>query len=1603
MTRWIRSLLAVGLALAPLALPPSAAADELYTTVDRTPAPGERAVVKVRTDAAGSVTALLYRVEDASTLLDAEVDLREGADLYVRWKAGLDEARKVAGNALPSLPGDATTPADGAPVPRLTFISSKTAELSKDAATAAGQTIDVAVPASGLYAVEMRAGTRATLVTVLVSRVALVTKRDGARLVAFAVDRTAGTPIEGVLVDVRAAGKSLATGKTDAKGLATLEGAFPATIEVRGAIDDDLAFGADTYVPADASTRRVYAFPHQPAYRPGERVEVKGVVRARREGRYELDADVREVSLTFRGANGADLGRATAAVSADLGTFAAGFDLPKDAPTGDATVVVDAGGKGYAAPFRIEEYRRPVFEVVVTPKSPRVAAGDPLLFELSASLYEGGAVAGGGVQWTVTYSRVDRELFPTDELARLFFGTEREAYAPETVANGAATLDASGKARVEAKIPLHAEDGFLAIRAVVTGPDRTAVSGSGGVGYSAVPLTVALKTDKHLYGAEGTAHVTVKAQLADGRPAASRRGLLTAALVKDAGPAGAPEERETASMPFTTTADGTAVLDVSFAENGRYRLAVALPRVDGEPAGAPASASLHVYVVGDRADVGYAGDRVEIVADRDDYAVGDTARILVLSPVGARPVLATVEGPRLLSVDTPMLGAGAAGAAAVFDVKIVGDHTPNVYVGAALVDHGNVLTATKLLRVPPVDRRLTTVVTAERTEFEPGAKIPMSLKVTDSTGAPVAGAEVAVAVVDDSLYGLFADPAVAPEPFFHSIRRNDVRTGGPIHLECVGWSVAPVEAKKEALADGAREPEERDGGAPSAGAAPPRPPGSPPAAAPVPSLEAPRPGADPATGGGPSAGGRLAREGGVERANHDLAGDDSPAKSKSDKGGGEGPVEPRADFRSAVAWLPSVRTGADGTATLGTISFADSLTRWRITARALDASTRVGTSVTTVRTAKKVLTRLTLPRFLRVDDRVQAPWTLHSLLAADAEALFVASATGLVIEGAQEGKAALAAGALRTETLSLHATKTGEAVVTAELRAGDGSDAVRQSIPVLPQGIPKVLASFGRSGAGEAITLPPLSLPKTADRETARLEIRVAPSEAQAVAAALPYLLDYPYGCTEQTMSRLVPVVVAKAAKDVFGMKPSGRLADLDRMIDAGLARLKALRHPDGGFGWWEKDASDPYMTAYVVHGLSRVLALRDDAAAKDLERGAATWLTTWRQQRSKAPSPLTATDAFVVMALADAKALAPADLPPAVADGTISVPTLARAFLLRAAATLGKAGDVNVHLASLVGRATTDAAGARFLPAPGDAPGRWETDPIETTAWAMGAILAIDPKHPLLEGGVRWLLSQRTDGARWQSTRDTAACVAFLTRHAAATTSAGVGRTVGLSVNGLRLRAVTITAENAFSDETTLVLSSTDLPHAPIEVKAEPDSGALDVSVALRFTDTGPAVEAASSGFQVERTFWLVEPVGTTGTFRRTRVTESVPSGALLDVDVTVTGEKAAEFVMVESPHAAGFEPERDLGTTFDAPPPAAVDADHLDRRDDRTVFFVKTLAPGPHVFRHRVRATHVGSFTALPASAEQMYAPAVRGNGKGEVLEISAAGKAARSEGGK
>ena len=126
------------------------------------------------------------------------------------------------------------------------------------------------------------------------------------------------------------------------------------------------------------------------------------------------------------------------------------------------------------------------------------------------------------------------------------------------------------------------------------------------------------------------------------------------------------------------------------------------------------------------------------------------------------------------------------------------------------------------------------------------------------------------------------------------------------------------------------------------------------------------------------------------------------------------------------------------------------------------------------------------------------------------------------------------------------------------------------------------------------------------------MTLRVTPSIASSLAGGLDYLIGYPYGCVEQTLSRILPDLQVQRALRSRGLTlneaETRRTGELNLMVREGLARLARFQHPSGAWGWWEHDTDDPWMTGYVLIGLATARAegyeVSDPVLANGLKAG---------------------------------------------------------------------------------------------------------------------------------------------------------------------------------------------------------------------------------------------------------------------------------------------------------------------------------------------------------------------------------------------------------------
>ena len=360
--------------------------------------------------------------------------------------------------------------------------------------------------------------------------------------------------------------------------------------------------------------------------------------------------------------------------------------------------------------------------------------------------------------------------------------------------------------------------------------------------------------------------------------------------------------------------------------------------------------------------------------------------------------------------------------------------------------------------------------------------------------------------------------------------------------------------------------------------------------------------------------------------------------------------------------------------------------------------------------------------------------------------------------------------------------QVGTAQLTASAVTDAESDALELSFPVEPAGVAKTLAQSGVLAQNAEQVTANIAYPANTDAAAHSLHIELSPSIAGSLFSALDYLTTYPYGCTEQTMSSYLPNVIV--AETLSRLQVNGRVdaADLRAKMQAGLERLKDYQHDDGGWGWWKEDASQVYMTAYVVSGLGMgsQFVPPTNEQRQMLDRGK-QYLHKALDQHPRMRPELRAA---VVYALAeagdtnlgdalDAQWSRRSDMEPeALAMTGLAMlqmqDTRAREIANLLASKAMHQGDLAFWKGSYVPLLDTN----------------YDND-SEATAYAMRLLTKTDPGSPLLAGAAQWLMLARNGGVWWDSTEQTAMVLFGLVDYLAASHELESDFTAEVLVNG--------------------------------------------------------------------------------------------------------------------------------------------------------------------------------------------------------------------------
>lgn len=975
---------------------------------------------------------------------------------------------------------------------------------------------------------------------------------------------------------------------------------------------------------------RYFIFTDRPLYKPGDTVNFKAVLRDDDDARYTIPDGDALVKIGYSENN--PVLEKSYPVSAD-GTISGQYQLPASAKVGYYSLSVTIPsekakttywGSDYSsnsASFEVEFFKKPEFSIDVTAPKTELIAGDKALFKISGSYFSGQPLLAQKVKYTVYSGDFYEYQYLTDQQGLgldLSDNYRYGWYGSSKVTEGTATLNKNG----EAEIDLDTKVNFNKGKTQVFSIEATIDDGSQTPSFSRKNMLVyageyGIYRKDSSYGTKVNTPQTIPVTLIPYRTNGNVSGINLTAKVHRTNwvsfqepdkkyPSYRKEEEDLPNLTARTDREGNAVFTFTPAKIGSY-----VVTVEGKDGRANlVSKIFYSYVsVDDQPYYTEGGNNdITISTDKQKYLPSDTVHFNIFSQVPDRDVFLSLERGRVNRFQVVHLN----GKTGSIDAPLVNTDIPNIYAEVSSFSSSALDSNQVNVIVSSDSKKLLVTVTPTSKTFGPGETATVNISTTGVGGTPVS-ADLALWAVDKAIFELSSNKLGDIFDTFWYERYNSTEEAHSLegilvqHAEG-GGCFAPD--TKVLMSDGTLKNIENikagdyvltrtdkdsklikakvlkthesivsgylilNGNLK------------------VTANHIIRVGDSWKEAGSVQIGDVLMSDRGeqvkisgvewqrgkftvynleIEKYHTYFAGGVWVHNQKGDGG--------RKDFKDTAYWNPSVRTDASGKAQIS-FKLPDNLTTWTIAAVAATADTRVGQATNEIVVTKDVIVRPILPNILRAGDEIVLSALVQNFTEADHQFdVDLKFDAGDVEKSAQQNILIKSNGMQQFYWKVKPSAENDKAKLIFSARSKDDNklaDEVSQEIPVKAFGFEEKRAETGE----EAKTFV-VKLADDSSKEKSKITLSLSPTIIGTLPTAMKYLIDYPYGCVEQTTSRFVPAVIAKLNQDLF--VESLKDKDVNDIIQKGLSKLSTQQQNDGGWTWWFSGKSDPFITAYVV------------------------------------------------------------------------------------------------------------------------------------------------------------------------------------------------------------------------------------------------------------------------------------------------------------------------------------------------------------------------------------------------------------------------------------
>lgn len=1368
------------------------------------------------------------------------------------------------------------------------------------------------------------------------------------------------------------------------------------------------------FIPPTPQTK-YFVFTDRPLYRPGDTVYFKSVLRDEDDVHYSIPTGQATVKMYDGYGDDALIFEKRYPISAE-GTIFGQHTLPTTAKTGYYRLDIELpqSTRGGVA-FQVEHFRKPEYSIDVTAKQTDYVTGDTAQVTISGSYFSGQPLGGQTVKYQVFSGNFYEYEYYYAQSDRIHDDSYRYGYwGSNKIISGEVTLNEDGTADISIPTQKQQPSGSdsqqspYAGRNLVYSVEAEFDDGSGNPSFSRKNLLVyageydLYRDDYGQWGVPVQSPATIPILLVSHRGGNVARIPLQVKIRYERWVQYQEENKKYPSyrqvtedlppMTVTTDGQGKAHLNITPQKSGSYRFTVE----GSDSRGNSIAKTFWLYATSDY-EPWYGGDSnalMTIQTDKKDYLPGDTVRLSLSSVAPDRDVFLSLERGRVNRYQIVHMS----GKSTTVDLPLTATDMPNIFVKASGFTLTDYATATTNVIVSAQSKKMNVRITPDRTKLGPGEQLTVNIETTDQAGNPVSS-DVALWTVDKALFELVDNkPAQIFDQFWHERYNNTDEAhslegitsfgaekggcfaAGTMILMADGSS-KPIEEVRSGDSILTRKDENSDA-----------------------LVQATVSGTHTQTVSGILilnqtvwvtanhklwVNGTWKEAGSVEYGDWLTGADGIPVRVSSiewqsgeypvynlevdryrtyfanglwvhnQKGGGG-----RTVFKDTAYWNPAIHTDASGRAQVR-FTLPDNLTTWIVAAVGSTVDTKVGQTTQEVIVTKDIIVRPILPNILRSGDRMMISALVQNFTEQnhvfDTDLGFDAG----TVETATHAGIPVASGKMKQLAWTIHPQEGKDsAKLRFTTRARENkvaTDTITAQLPVKEFGFYDHRGQTGDGPTSFSVHLAPDSHP-----EKSMATLSLSPTLLGTLTSAMKYLVDYPYGCVEQTTSRFVPAVIAKINAELFTNALEGK--DIDKMIRTGIERLATHQHSDGGWAWWYSGNSDPFVTAYVVEYLS----LAQQAGISEADG----LLADARKYYEQAPQQETVE---AQIAKAYGSLIVKAKNTPNLLTKLDGVPSDLLAMAVMANYKNGDSNPQTNGLARLIQHAKPQGNGVF-----------WEGGSKEhfasadaSTALAIRAILSAGGDRTLAVKGAQYLTRNRTSHY-WSNTFATAQVIRAIVELSRTGSELNPDYSYIVSLDGSEI------AQGKVIDTITaipeVILSGKRLrPEGSTITITKIGNGQLYSTLLVDEFHTDRNADAESHGLNIVREY------------SNDRGGYTLIPGDTVTVNLTVSGLGADEYYgVIADELPAGMIPinQNFKNQQFDQQSNAYYYYDATDREitENGIVLSLYRIGAETRTYTYKARVISAGSFIAPPAVASLMYAPEIYGRTQPQTVEIGA-----------